>query len=327
MSGTTEIPAGAFSGRHAVVSGGAGFVGSHLSDQLLKLGATVTVLDNEMTGDPANLTAALKTGRLAYKRHDITVPLPELNAPVHFVFNLASPASPVHYAKWAVETLRTGSLGTENLLQLAVREKAVFLQASTSEVYGDPQVHPQPESYWGHVNPVGPRSMYDEAKRYAEALSTAYESKRGANVRIARIFNTYGTRMQMDDGRVVPNLICQALRNEPLTVYGDGRQTRSFCYVSDLVDGLLRLSLSDVRGPVNLGTPFEKTITEFALLIRALVGTKSEVVYRPLPKDDPLQRQPDLTRARNLLGWNPHVPLDTGLKLTIEDFRRRLSPV
>lgn len=300
-------------------------MGSHLLDRLLTHGAAVTVLDNEITGNPSNLTDAMATGRVRYLKCDITDPLPELPARPGYIFNLASPASPVHYSTWAIETLRTGSLGTENLLKLAVSSGATFLQASTSEVYGDPQVHPQPETYWGHVNPVGSRSMYDEAKRYAEALCMAYESKRGANIRIARIFNTYGPRMQMSDGRVVPNFIRQALRNEPMTIYGDGRQTRSFCYVSDLVEGLLRLAVSDIKGPINLGTPQEKTIREFADLIRKLTGSTSEYVYRPLPGDDPMQRRPDITLASTRLGWSPMVDLETGLKLTIEDFRRRLG--
>ncbi len=316
---------GHYRGRHAVVAGGAGFIGSHLADRLLALGANVTVLDNGLTGDFANLADAEKTGRLMTLRCDVTRPLPPVKSPVHFVFNLASPASPVHYAAHALETLRVGSAGTENLLELAAAQGARFLQASTSEVYGDPEEHPQRETYWGHVNPVGPRSMYDEAKRYGEALCVAYENKRKTDVRIARIFNTYGPRMQLDDGRVVPNFIRQALRGEPLTVYGDGRQTRSFCYVSDLVEGLVRLAASDARGPVNLGTPFEKTIAEFAELIRSLTGSGSGIEHRPLPKDDPMQRRPDTTRAETLLGWSPVVPLEEGLKLTIADFRRRLG--
>lgn len=308
-----------YRGRAVVIAGGAGFIGSHLAERLIALGAGVTVIDNELTGSRKNLAGS---PAVTFIRADVTEPLPPLSPEPAAVFNLASAASPVHYTKYAIETLRAGSKGTENLLDLAEKSGAVFVQASTSEVYGDPDIHPQPESYWGRVNPVGPRSMYDEAKRYGEALCVAYERSRGANVRIARIFNTYGPRMQLDDGRVVPNFIAQALRGEPLTVYGDGKQTRSFCYVSDLVDGLLRLGASDVRGPVNLGTGDERTILDFAGLIRKLTGAQSEIAFRPLPTDDPLQRKPDNTRARQLLGWEPAVPLEDGLKETIRYFQK-----
>ncbi len=311
----------AYEGRHAVVAGGAGFIGSHLCARLLELGARVTAVDSELTGDSKNLAGAIESGGLAYLRADVTEKLPPIAAPLHFVFNLASPASPVHYARYAVETLRAGSLGTEHLLELALARGAAFLQASTSEVYGDPEVHPQPESYWGRVNPVGERSMYDEAKRYGEALCMAYQRSKGARVRLARIFNTYGPRMQLDDGRVVPNFVRQALAGEPLTVYGKGDQTRSFCYVDDLVRGLLLLAASDVEGPVNVGSQFEFTILDFARLVRRITGSKSEIVYKPLPADDPLQRKPDTTRAEKLLGWKAQVSLEEGLKRTVEFFR------
>ncbi|MEW6777283.1 MAG: UDP-glucuronic acid decarboxylase family protein [Bdellovibrionota bacterium] len=312
----------AFSGKHAVVAGGAGFLGSHLCDRLLSLGAKVTAVDNEITGDPRNLAGALKTGGISYVKADVSEALPAAGEKVHFVFNLASPASPLHYTRFAIETLRAGSIGTENLLRLATEQEAVFLQASTSEVYGDPEVHPQPESYWGRVNPVGPRSMYDEAKRYGEAVCVAYERSRGTRLRIARIFNTYGPRMQLDDGRVVPNFIGQALRGEPFTVYGEGKQTRSFCYVDDLVEGLLRLAASDAKGPVNLGSHFEFTILELAKTVHRLTGSRSTITYKPLPGDDPKQRRPDTAKAKQLLGWEAHTPLEEGLRRTIDSFRK-----
>ncbi len=311
-----------FSGKHAVVAGGAGFLGSHLCDRLLLLGSQVTAIDNEITGDAKNLAGALKNSSFSYLKADVSENLPALKSEIHFVFNLASPASPPHYTRFAIETLRAGSIGTENLLRLAAEQRAVFLQASTSEVYGDPEVHPQPESYWGRVNPVGPRSMYDEAKRYGEALCTAYERSRGARLRIARIFNTYGPRMQLDDGRVVPNFIGQALRGEPLTVYGDGKQTRSFCYVDDLIEGLLRLAASDAKGPVNLGSSFEFTVLEFAETVRRLTGSRSIITYKPLPGDDPKQRRPDTAKAKQLLGWEARTPLEEGLRRTIDSFRK-----
>jgi len=310
----------AFQGKHCLVAGGAGFLGSHLCDRLLALGARVTAVDSELTGNPANLGSARKSGSFAYLKADVTENLPAVAAPLHFAFNLASPASPVHYAKYPLETLRAGSLGTENLLRLSLEQGAVFLQASTSEVYGDPEVHPQPETYWGRVNPVGERSMYDEAKRYGEALCAAYGRSKGARVRIARIFNTYGPRMSKDDGRVIPALICQALAGASLTVFGKGAQTRSFCYVDDLVEGLLRLAASDAAGPVNLGSAFECTVLDLSRLILRLAGSKSEILFKPLPADDPRQRRPDTALAEKLLGWKAATSLEEGLKKTIPWF-------
>ncbi len=307
-------------GRRAVVLGGAGFVGSHLCERLLADGASVVAVDNYVTGTEANLRTLLGRPGFESLRQDITEGL-RVEGPVHFVFNLASPASPIDYAKLPLETLRVGSVGTENGLRLAEAHGAVFLQASTSEVYGDPLVHPQREDYWGNVNPIGPRSCYDEAKRYAEALTMAYARARGVRTRIVRIFNTYGPRMRLNDGRVVPAFVGQALRGEDFTVFGDGTQTRSFCYVRDLVDGLVRLVLSDVGEPVNIGNPREMTMLEFAEAVRAAAGGGGRIVHQPLPKDDPKQRRPDITRARTLLGWEPRVPLEEGLRETIAWFR------
>jgi dTDP-glucose 4,6-dehydratase len=307
-------------GRRAVVLGGAGFVGSHLCERLLAEGASVVAVDNYLTGSEANLRPLLGRPGFEFLRQDITEGL-SVEGLVHYVFNLASPASPIDYAKLPLETLRVGSVGTENGLRLAEAHGAVFLQASTSEVYGDPLVHPQREDYWGNVNPIGPRSCYDEAKRYAEALTMAYARSRGVRTRIVRIFNTYGPRMRLNDGRVVPAFVGQALRGEDFTVFGDGTQTRSFCYVRDLVDGLVRLALSDVGEPVNIGNPREMTMLEFAEAVRAAAGGGGRIVHLPLPKDDPKQRRPDITRARTLLGWEPRVPLEEGLRETIAWFR------
>jgi dTDP-glucose 4,6-dehydratase len=307
-------------GRRAVVLGGAGFVGSHLCERLLADGAAVVAVDNYLTGTEANLRPLLGRPGFESLRQDITEGL-RVEGPVHYVFNLASPASPIDYAKLPLETLRVGSVGTENGLRLAEAHGAVFLQASTSEVYGDPLVHPQREDYWGNVNPIGPRSCYDEAKRYAEALTMAYARSRGVRTRIVRIFNTYGPRMRLNDGRVVPAFVGQALRGKDFTVFGDGTQTRSFCYVRDLVDGLVRLVLSDVGEPVNIGNPREMTMLEFAEAVRAAAGGGGRIVHQPLPKDDPKQRRPDITRARTLLGWEPRVPLEEGLRETIAWFR------
>ncbi|RKG77194.1 SDR family oxidoreductase [Corallococcus exercitus] len=308
-------------GKRAVVLGGAGFVGSHLCERLLDDGAeSVLAVDNLITGNEANVRTLKPRAGFQFVKQDITEGL-EVDGPVDFVLNLASPASPIDYANLPIETLRVGSIGTENALKLAEKKKAVFLMASTSEVYGDPLVHPQKEDYWGNVNPIGPRSVYDEAKRYSEAISAAYERSRGVNVRIVRIFNTYGPRMRLNDGRVVPAFVGQILRGEDFSVFGDGSQTRSFCYVKDLVDGLVRLILSDVRGPVNIGNPREMTIKQFAEAVRAAAGGGGKIVYHPLPKDDPKQRQPDITRARTLLGWEPKVALEDGLRDTIAYFR------
>ncbi|WP_375773803.1 SDR family oxidoreductase [Archangium gephyra] len=308
-------------GQRVVVLGGAGFVGSHLCERLLEDGAAgVVAVDNYITGDERNV--AHLRGRAGFElvRQDITEGL-SVDGPVHYVFNMASPASPIDYAKLPLETMRVGSLGTENGLKLAQAKGAVFLQASTSEVYGDPHVHPQREDYWGNVNPIGPRACYDEAKRYAEALTMVYARSYGVQTRIVRIFNTYGPRMRLNDGRVVPAFVGQALRGEDFTVFGDGTQTRSFCYVRDLVDGLVRLALSDVTEPVNIGNPREMTMLEFAEAVRAAAGGGGQIVHKPLPKDDPKQRRPDITRARQLLGWEPRVPLEEGLRETIAWFR------
>jgi len=304
-------------GQRVVVLGGAGFVGSHLCERLLEDGAAgVVSVDNYITGDERNV--AHLRGRAGFEvvRQDITEGL-SVDGPVHYVFNMASPASPIDYAKLPLETMRVGSLGTEHGLKLAQAKGAVFLQASTSEVYGDPHVHPQREDYWGNVNPIGPRACYDEAKRYAEALTMVYARSYGVQTRIVRIFNTYGPRMRLNDGRVVPAFVGQALRGEDFTIFGDGTQTRSFCYVRDLVDGLVRLALSDTPEPVNIGNPREMTMLEFAEAVRAAAGGGGRIVHQPLPKDDPKQRRPDITRARQVLGWEPRVPLEEGLRETI----------
>jgi dTDP-glucose 4,6-dehydratase len=303
-----------------VVSGAAGFIGSHFCDRLLAEGHTVIALDNYLTGHPANLVHLEREPRFRFVEQDITKPF-TVEGPVDCVANLASPASPKDYLEHPIETLDVGSVGTRHMLELALDKGARFLLTSTSECYGDPMVHPQVETYWGNVNPVGPRSCYDESKRFAEAVTMALHRKHGVRTTIARIFNTFGPRMKLDDGRVVPAFLDQALRGEPITVFGDGSQTRSFCYVSDLVDGLYRLMLSDERYPVNLGNPREMTILEFAEHIRRLTGSTSPVRFEPLPEDDPKQRKPDIEKARRLLGWSPVVELDEGLRLTVEYFR------
>ncbi|MFB3829422.1 MAG: UDP-glucuronic acid decarboxylase family protein [Bryobacteraceae bacterium] len=304
-----------------VISGAAGFIGSHLCDRLIAEGHTVAAVDNFLTGSEQNLAHLATHQRLEFAQHDVALEF-TLPGPVDAVVNLASPASPKDYMAHPIETLDAGSAGTRNLLELARQKGARFLQASTSEIYGDPAVHPQPESYWGNVNPVGPRSCYDESKRFAEALTMAYHRKYGVRTTIARIFNTYGPRMKPDDGRVVPAFIGQALAGRPITVFGDGSQTRCFCYVSDLVDGLCRLMLAGEPYPVNLGNPEERTILEFAQQIRRLTGSQSEIVHAPPLEDDPKQRRPDISRARQLLNWTPSVPLEEGLGRTIEYFRR-----
>lgn len=307
-----------------VVAGAAGFIGSHMCDRLLAEGHSVVAVDNFLTGSPRNIAHLAGHARFQSMEHDITRAL-ALDGPVDCVVNMASPASPKDYLDHPIETLDVGSIGSRNMLELALAKNARYLLTSTSECYGDPLVHPQVEAYWGNVNPVGPRSCYDESKRFAEALTMAYHRTHGLPTNIARIFNTYGPRMKLDDGRVVPAFLDQALRGEPLTVFGDGSQTRSFCYVSDLVDGLYRLMLSGERYPVNLGNPREMTIREFAEHIIALTGSRSAIVSRPLPEDDPQQRQPDISKARELLGWQPAVPLDEGLQLTVEYFRGRIG--
>ncbi len=303
-----------------LVAGAAGFVGSHLCDRLLADGHFVHAVDNFITGQPRNLAHLKGNASFAFTEADVTRPL-DLPGPFDIVMNLASPASPRDYMAHPIETLEVGSVGTRNLLEIALRDGAGFLLTSTSECYGDPLEHPQVETYWGNVNPVGPRSCYDESKRFAEAMTMAYHRKHGVRTNIARIFNTYGPRMKLDDGRVVPQFVDQALRNQPMSIYGDGSQTRSFCYVGDLVDGLIRLSASDERYPVNLGNPVEMTILEFAQKIREASGCTSPIEFHPLPQDDPKRRKPDISKAKRLLGWEPRVPLEDGLIETLRYFR------
>ena len=304
----------------ALVAGGAGFIGSHLCDHLLERDFDVLCLDNLVTGSKHNIRHLHNHPGFQFQRTDVTKPL-RVSGRIDVVFNLASPASPKDYLALPLETLAVGSAGTRNLLELALRKKAVFVQASTSEVYGDPVLHPQVESYWGNVNPVGPRSVYDEAKRFGEALVMAYHRRHGLATRIARIFNTYGPRMKLDDGRIVPTLVHQTLTGKPLTVFGTGRQTRSFCYVSDMVEGLFRLSSCTDPMPVNLGNPREFTILRFARMVKTLTGSRSPLRFEPLPEDDPKRRRPDISRASRLLHWRPKVELEPGLKLTIDSFR------
>ena len=303
-----------------LVTGAAGFLGSHLCDALVAEGHRVLGVDNYATGNAANLAHLATEPRFAFEQLDICKPF-DLGH-VDGVFNFASPASPVDYMRLGIETLEVGSLGTQNSLEVAKRYNASYLHASTSECYGDPLVHPQVESYWGNVNPIGPRSVYDEAKRFSEALVTAYNRYHGVNTHMVRIFNTYGPRLQANDGRVISNLMMQALRGEPLTVYGDGSQTRSFCYVSDLIAGIVRLMKSDEHTPVNIGNPTEWTILECAREVQSLIGSQCEIVFQPLPQDDPKQRKPDITKARALLGWEPVVQLREGLGRSLEYFKQ-----
>ncbi len=302
-----------------VITGGAGFIGSHLCERFESEGHDVVAVDNFITGSERNLEGLRHSPRFTLIDHDISEPI-QLNGPVDFVLHFASPASPVDYLKFPIQTLKVGSLGTYHSLGLAKEKKAKFLLASTSEVYGDPQIHPQREDYWGHVNPVGYRAVYDEAKRFAEAITMAYHRHHHVDSRIIRIFNTYGPRMRLDDGRVLPNFMGQALRGEPLTVYGDGSQTRSFCYVDDLVEGIARLMQKDYHMPVNLGNPDEVTILQFAEEINRLTGGKNRIVFRPLPADDPKLRQPDISLARGLLGWEPVIKRAEGLNRTLKYF-------
>jgi dTDP-glucose 4,6-dehydratase len=304
----------------ALITGGAGFLGSHLCELFLARGHEVICMDNFITGSPANVQHLFGRDGFSFVKYDVTNYI-HVDGPLDYVLHFASPASPIDYLEKPIQTLKVGSLGTHKTLGLAKDRKARYLLASTSEVYGDPLIHPQKEDYWGNVNPVGPRGVYDEAKRFAEAMTMAYHRFHGVDTRIVRIFNTYGERMRINDGRVVPAFICQALRHEPLTVFGDGSQTRSFCYVSDLVEGIYRLLMSDEALPVNIGNPAEMTVLQFAERIKRLTGTRAPIEFRPLPEDDPKIRRPDITKARKLLGWEPRVPLDEGLQRTIDYFR------
>jgi dTDP-glucose 4,6-dehydratase len=307
-----------------VITGGAGFLGSHLCDLFIQKGWDVFCIDNFITGTRSNISHLLSNPRFKFTEHDVTRYI-EVSGPVDAVLHFASPASPPDYLKAPIQTMKVGSLGTHNALGLALHKKAKFLQASTSECYGDPTVSPQPETYWGNVNSVGPRSVYDEAKRFSEAITMAYHRYHGVDTRLVRIFNTYGPRMRLNDGRALPNFLYQALVGEPITVYGDGKQTRSFCYVSDLIDGIYRLLESDEHEPVNIGNPNEITILEFAERVRALVGTTAPIVFRPLPQDDPKQRCPDIGKARRILNWEPKVTLSEGLKITYDFFRQQIA--
>jgi dTDP-glucose 4,6-dehydratase len=306
-----------------VITGAAGFIGSHLSDALLDRGHAVVGIDNLLTGTLANI-AHLVGGDFVFIKHNVTNYI-HVDGPVDWVLHWASPASPIDYLEWPIPTLKVGALGTHNALGLAKAKGARFMLASTSEVYGDPQEHPQKETYWGNVNPIGPRGVYDEAKRFAEAITFAYHRYHGLDTRIARIFNTYGPRMRINDGRAVPTFIAQALRNEDVTIFGSGSQTRSFCYITDLIAGLLALMDSSTNDPVNIGNPREMTVEDMARLIIRMTDSSSRVVFQPLPTDDPKVRQPDITRARTLLGWEPKVALDEGLTSTIAYFRSKMA--
>lgn len=307
-----------------IITGGAGFVGSHLAEFLLAQGHQVTCLDNLITGNSKNLENIRGNENFSFIEYDVTnyIDLPDS---VDYILHFASPASPADFARFPIQIMKAGGLGTLNALGLAKAKKSKFLLASSSEVYGDALINPQQEDYWGNVNPIGPRGVYDEAKRFAEALTMAYHRQHGIDTRIARIFNTYGSRMRKDDGRAIPNFITQALNDEPLTVFGDGSQTRSFCYVSDLIQAIYRLMLAEVNEPVNLGNPHEITIRELAEKIIEITGGKSAITLKPLPQDDPKTRQPDITRAKSLLGWQPQVALDEGLRITIEWFKDQLN--
>ena len=309
--------------KRILIAGAAGFLGSHLCDRFIKEGFHVIGMDNLLTGNIKNIEHLFPLPDFEYYHHDVTK-FVHVPGKLDYILNFASPASPIDYLKMPIQTLKVGSLGTHNLLGLAKEKKARILVASTSEVYGDPNVHPQPEEYWGNVNPVGPRGVYDEAKRFLESITMAYHNFHGVETRIIRIFNTYGPRMRLNDGRALPAFMSQALNGQDLTVFGDGSQTRSFCYVDDLVEGIYRLLLSDYHLPVNIGNPQEITLNQFAEEIIALTGSKQKIIYLPLPKDDPKQRQPDITKARTLLGWEPKVGRQEGLKITYEYFKEAL---
>lgn len=312
------------SNKRILITGGAGFLGSHLCDRFMKEGYEVISMDNLITGDLRNIEHLFKEKNFHFCHHDVSRYV-HVSGDLDYILHFASPASPIEYLKMPIQTLKVGSLGTHNLLGLAKAKKARFMIASTSEVYGDPEVHPQTEEYWGNVNPIGPRSVYDEAKRFQEAMTMAYHTHHGVETRIVRIFNTYGPRMRLEDGRVLPAFISQALRGEDLTAFGDGTQTRSFCYVDDLIEGIYRLLLSDYAMPVNIGNPDEITINEFGEEILKLTGSKSKIVYQPLPKDDPKQRRPDISKAREILGWEPKFSRAEGLKPTLEFFQQRIN--
>ncbi|MCK4335488.1 MAG: SDR family oxidoreductase [Candidatus Aenigmarchaeota archaeon] len=308
--------------KNILVTGGAGFIGSHLCEELLKENRVICV-DNLSTGDCRNVEHLMGNKNFKFIEHDVSKPL-ELREKIDLIFHMASPASPVDYQKLPIETMMVNSFGTYNMLNLAKKKKSRFLLASTSEVYGDPEEHPQKESYWGHVNPTGPRSCYDESKRFAEALVLSYSKTYGIDVRIARIFNTYGPRMRKNDGRAVPNFVTQALNNEPVTVYGDGKQTRSFCYISDMVEGLIKLMGSDVKVPVNLGNPSEMNILEVAERVKKMTNSDSEIVFRDLPKDDPVRRKPNIEKAKKEIVWEPKIMFEEGLEKTIEWFEKEV---
>ena len=306
-----------------LITGGAGFIGSHLCDKLLDKGHEVICMDNLITGCLENIDH-IRNERFKFYKHDVTEFI-YVDGKIDVILHLASPASPIDYLQLPIQTLKVGALGTHKTLGLAKAKKAQYLITSTSEVYGDPLISPQPEDYWGNVNPIGPRGVYDEAKRFAEAMVMAYHNYHKIDTRIVRLFNTFGERMRLDDGRVVPAFIPQALKGEPLTVFGDGSQTRSFCHVSDTIEGIYRLMLSDVNEPVNIGNPCEMTILEFAHKIIEITGSKSKIIFQPLPQDDPKQRRPDISKAKSLLDWEPKIGLDEGLKMTIEWFRERIG--
>ena len=310
--------------QHTLITGGAGFIGSHLVEYFLNKNFKVTVIDNLITGNKKNITPYLKDKNFKFIKHDISKPI-KLKEKIHYILHFASPASPVDFLQLPIQIVKVGALGTYNCLGIAIAHKARILIASTSEVYGDPLIHPQPESYWGNVNPIGPRGAYDEAKRYAEAITMAYHRVHKVQTRIVRIFNTYGERMRLDDGRAVPNFIYQALKNKPITVFGNGIQTRSFCYVSDMVEGIYRLLMSNITAPVNIGNPLEMNILEFAKKIKSLAGSKSKIVFKPLPVDDPKVRRPDISLAKKKLNWGPKISLDNGLQRTIEWFKNDMK--
>lgn len=308
----------------AVVTGGAGFLGSHLCDKLISNGLKVVCIDNLLTGSIENIEHLFGNENFSFIKHDVTNFI-HVPGKVDYVFHFASPASPIDYLKLPIQTLKVGSLGTHKVLGLAKDKNAAFLLASTSEVYGDPKIHPQTEDYWGNVNPVGPRGVYDEAKRFAEAMTMAYHRFHGVKTRIVRIFNTYGPKMRLDDGRALPAFVGQALRGEDITVFGDGSQTRSFCYVDDLIEGIYRLMMSEIIDPVNIGNPSEITIKQFAEEVLEITKSSSMIIYKPLPIDDPMVRQPDITKAKKLLDWEPKIDRKEGLKITIEYFKRKLG--